>query len=97
MISINGKPERSTDWKDNLCVEDEQRLNTLLDSIKRHRCAYKASENVQVAQVWCAMIEFMKMADKLDQRVAYIERTLDRLFRGHSEEKAALLKDLTKF
>jgi hypothetical protein len=97
MISINSKPTRPTDWKENLCVEDEQRLNELLESIRRHRCAYKSAENVQIAQIWCAMIEQQKMINKLEARLSYIERVLDKLFRGHEDEKEALLKNLTRF
>jgi hypothetical protein len=97
MITINGKPERPTDWKENLCVEDEKTLNELLDAIKRHRCAYKSAENVQVAQVWCAMIEQQKMINKIEARVAYIERILNKLFVGHEEERDTLLRGLTKF
>lgn len=91
----NGKDKG--DWKENLSAEAEQELNTLLEAVRKHRCAYKAAENVQVAQVWCALIEQMRMINKLEQRVSYIERILDKLFKGHSDEKEALLKDLLKF
>lgn len=91
----NGKDR--ADWKENLSVEAEQELNTLLESTRKHRCAYKASDNVQIAQVWCALIEQMRMIDKLEKRVAYVERVLDKLFKGHDDEKDALLKGLLRF
>jgi hypothetical protein len=91
----NGKDK--ADWKENLSVEAEQDLNMLLEATRKHRCAYKASENVQVAQVWCALIEQMRMLNKLEARVAYIEKVLDKLFKGHQEEKDALLKGLLRF
>lgn len=91
----NGKDK--ADWKENLSSEAEQELNLLLEATRKHRCAYKASENVQVAQVWCALIEMMRMMDKLDKRVAYIERIMDKMFKGHEEEKDALLKGLLRF
>ncbi len=96
MITVNSKPNRPSDWKEYLCVEDEQRLNQLLDSTKRNRCAYMSAEDAQIAQVWCAMIEQMRMINKLEQRVAYIERILDRLFKGHDEEKKALLEGIVR-
>jgi len=91
----NGKDK--ADWKENLSAEAEQDLNLLLEATRKHRCAYKSSENVQVAQVWCALIEQMRMLNKLEQRVAYIEKVLDKLFKGHQEEKDALLKGLLRF
>jgi hypothetical protein len=94
-MEMNGKDK--SDWKENLSAEAEQNLNLLIEATRKHRCAYKASENVQVAQVWCALIEMMKMMDNLDKRVAYIERVLDRMFKGHDKEKDALLKGLLKF
>jgi hypothetical protein len=92
---MNGKDK--SDWKENLSAEAEQELNLLLESTRKHRCAYKASENVQVAQVWCSLIEMMRMMDKLDKRVAYIEKVMGGLFKGHDEEKEALLKGLLRF
>ena len=91
----NGKDR--VDWKENLSAEAEQDLNLLLEAVRKHRCAYKSAENVQVAQVWCALIEQMRMINKLEQRVTYIERVLDKLFKGHSEEREKLLEGLFKF
>ncbi|MBN2095115.1 MAG: hypothetical protein JW727_03645 [Candidatus Aenigmarchaeota archaeon] len=97
MITANPKENRASDWKDHLCVEDEQKLNELLEAARRHRCAYHSSDNVQVAQVWCALIEMMKMVNKLEARVSYIERVLNHLFEGHQGEKEKLLSGLLKF
>ncbi len=95
MADNNGKDK--ADWKENLSAEAEQDLNMLLEATRKHRCAYKSAENVQVAQVWCAMIEQQRMIAKLEQRVAYIERVLDKMFKGHDDEKEALLKGLLRF
>jgi len=94
-MDINGKEK--ADWKENLSAEAEQELNMLLEATRKHRCAYKSSDNVQIAQVWCALIESMRMMNKLEQRVSYVERVLDKLFKGHDEEKDALLKGLLRF
>ncbi|MBN2095539.1 MAG: hypothetical protein JW727_05810 [Candidatus Aenigmarchaeota archaeon] len=91
----NGKDRG--DWKENLSAEAEQSLNLLLEATRKHRCAYKSAENIQIAQVWCALVEQMRMVDKLEQRVAYIERILDSMFKGHTNEREALLKGLTRF
>jgi hypothetical protein len=97
MFGNTGKDREAADWKEYLPVEDEAKLNELLEATRRHRCAYKGSDNIQVAQVWCALIEMMKMMNKIEQRVAYIERVLDRLFRGYEGERNKLLDGLLKF
>ncbi|MGC9310839.1 MAG: hypothetical protein ACP5E4_03920 [Candidatus Aenigmatarchaeota archaeon] len=94
-MEMNNKDK--SDWKENLSAEAEQDLNQLLESTRKHRCAYKGAENVQIAQVWCAMVETMRMVSKIEQRVAYIERVMDKLFRGYEVEKDKLLKGLLKF
>lgn len=88
---------KDSDWKENLSAESEQELNALLEATRKHRCAYNGAENVQIAQVWCAMVEMLKMMNKLEERVAYIERVMDRLFRGYEGERDQLLKGLLKF
>jgi hypothetical protein len=89
--------KNDADWKENLSAESEQELNVLLEATRKHRCAYKAADNVQVAQVWCAMVEVVRMMNKLEQRVAYMERVFDKLFRGYEGERDQLLKGLLKF
>ena len=93
-LSKMGKKE---DWKENLCIEAEQELNQLLEAVKKHRCAYKDAENVQIAQLWCGMIEMKKMFNKLDQRLGYVETVLNGLFKARDEERDKLVKSLMKF
>ncbi|OYT42962.1 MAG: hypothetical protein B6U88_02360 [Candidatus Aenigmarchaeota archaeon ex4484_56] len=93
MLGVSDK----RDWKENLSVEAEKELNEILESVKKHRCAYKSADNVQVAQLWCATIELKRLINKLDMRLEYIENILNKLFRGYDEEKDKLVKSLLKF
>lgn len=95
MIELTGKGKE--DWKENLSVEAEQELNELLESVRKYRCAYKDAENVQIAQMWCGIIEMMRKNNKLEQRIGYIETVLNKLFRGYDEERDKLVKSLLKF
>ena len=93
-LGVNGK---KADWKENLSVEAEQELNELLESIRKHKCAYRAAENVQVAQVWCGLVEMKRTMNKLEDRLQYIEKVLRGMFTTHDEEKDKLIKSLVKF
>jgi hypothetical protein len=48
------------DWKDNLQPEDQKILAELLETTKRHKCAYCGAEDVKVAQLWCALVEMQR-------------------------------------
>ncbi len=96
MLEVNGKG-RKADWKENLSVEAEQELNQLLERVKKHRCAYKDAENVQISQLWCTLIEMFRINNELEQRVARIEKVLGGLFKTYEEDKDQLVKSLIKF
>lgn len=88
---------KKSDWKECLSIEAEQELNQILETVKKHRCAYKDAENVQIAQLWCGLIEIKKIVGKLDQRLGYIETVLNGLFKSRDEERDKLVKSLMKF
>jgi hypothetical protein len=88
---------KKTDWKENLSIEAEQELNQLLERVKKHRCAYRSAENVQIAQLWCALIEIVRMIKELDGRLSRIEKLLDKVFRSYEEDKDKLIKSLLRF
>jgi len=88
---------KKTDWKENLSIEAEQELNQLLEKVKKHRCAYRSAENVQIAQLWCGLIEIVRMIKNLESRLDRIERILDKTFRSYEEERDKLIKSLLKF
>jgi len=48
------------DWKDMLPREEQELLAELLDSTKDYRAAYMQADDVKVAQLWSALIEFKK-------------------------------------
>ncbi len=93
-LGMNGK---KADWKECLSAESEQELNELLESIRKHKCAYRNAENVQVAQVWCGLVEMKRAMNKLEDRLEYIEKVLGGMFTTHNEEKDKLIKSLVRF
>jgi len=88
---------KKADWRENLSIEAEQELNQILEAVKKHRCAYKDAENVQIAQLWCGLIEIKRMINKLNDRLGYIETVLNALFKARDEERDKLMKSLMKF
>lgn len=96
MLELN-REGRKSDWKECLSVEAEQELNQLLEEIKKHRCAYRNAENVQVAQVWCGLVEVIRKMYKLEQRIDYIEAMFKALFDARDCERDKLVKSLMKF
>ncbi|MCD6274492.1 MAG: hypothetical protein J7J15_00480 [Candidatus Aenigmarchaeota archaeon] len=96
MLELN-KVGKKADWKECLSIEAEHELNQILEAVKRHRCAYKDAENVQIAQLWCGLIEIKKMINKLNDRLGYVETVLNGLFKTRDEERDKLVKSLMKF
>jgi hypothetical protein len=96
MLDINSKGKRP-DWKENLSIEAEQELNQLLERVRKHRCAYRDADNVQMAQLWCALIEIVRTYKELDSRVSRIEKIFNNLFRSYEEDKDKLIKSLLRF
>ena len=93
-LGTNGK---KADWKECLSAESEQELNELLESIRKHRCAYRTSDNVQVAQVWCGLVEMKRILNKMENRLDHIEKVLGGMFTTYNDEKDKLIKSLVKF
>lgn len=88
------------DWKQFLPPEDETRLNNILKSASKHRNAYRASKDVKVAQLWCALLEMRKENQvllKKVQRLEYIfEGIVERIKKEQLEEKE-IIESLEKF
>jgi hypothetical protein len=61
------------DWKELLSESDQEILAQLLDSTKKHKCAFMHAEDVKVAQLWCALVEMRKEMDKLGELVGKVE------------------------
>ena len=87
-------------WKTLLTPEDEQKLNGLLEQIKKHRAAYLSADDVKLGQLWCALLEAKKENVMLDARVKRLEFILNgMLTRAQTVERSAgkLMESLAKF
>ncbi len=84
-------------WKAFLSLSDEAALDKVLERTAIHRPAYKNAEDVKTAQLWCALIEMMKYQERLNKRLARIEKLLDGLFEKERQEKQKLIDSLRKF
>lgn len=87
-------------WKALLTPEDEQRLNGILEQIKKHRAAYLTADDVKLAQLWCALLEIQKQNVSLDARLKHLEFVLGGVSaRAQTLDKSAnkLLESLGRF
>jgi hypothetical protein len=92
------KTERN--WKALLTPGDEQRLNGILEQIKKHRAAYLTADEVKLAQLWCALLETQKQNAALDARLRRLEFVLSGVAtRAQTLDKSAdkLLESLGRF
>jgi len=92
------KTERN--WKSLLSPEDEQRMNFILEQIKKHRAAYLSADDVKLAQLWCALLETQKQNASLDARLKRLEFVFGGLAtRAQTLDKSAskLLESLGRF
>lgn len=82
-----------------LTPEDEQKLNSILEQIKKHRTAYLAAGDVKLAQLWCALLEAKKENALLDARLKRLEASFDSTVARASRDRPAnrLLESLGKF
>jgi hypothetical protein len=84
-------------WKKLLNLEDEMLLNEILMRAASHRGAYRNSDDVKIAQLWCSMIESKKQMNQIDERLRRIEHMLSGLIQRNREEEDKLLKTLRNF
>ncbi|MBI2579462.1 MAG: hypothetical protein HYW27_00995 [Candidatus Aenigmarchaeota archaeon] len=92
--------KQDDNWKKYLGMEDEEHLNDLLRKSSRHRGAYKNSDDVKMAQMWCAMLEMRKENIILQKRLRRMEEFFDSILekhRKHEREKLELVESLEKF
>ncbi|MFH0837339.1 MAG: hypothetical protein V1870_04375 [Candidatus Aenigmatarchaeota archaeon] len=64
-------------WKKKLALEDENRLNEMLERTGVHRPAYSVAEEIKTAQLWCALIEIKKENLHLKERLSRLEYLMD--------------------
>jgi len=84
-------------WKKYLSIDDEQLINKIIQDTAKYRPAYKNAEEVKIAQLWCALIDFEKKLQKIDARLKRIEFIFDGIAKRIEEEKDSLLKSLREF
>ncbi len=84
-------------WKKYLSIEDEQLINKIIQETAKYRAAYKNADEVKIAQLWCALIDFEKKLQKIDARLKRIEFIFEGLAKRIEEDKDALLKSLRGF
>ncbi len=87
-------------WKKYLGIEDEEHLNNILMKASRHKGAYKNSDDIKMAQMWCALLEMRKENIILQKRLTRMEEIFDSIFeksRKHEREKLELVESLERF
>jgi len=88
------------DWKQFLSVDDEDTLNKFLKEISKYRGAYRNSDEIKIAQLWCAILELRKENLNLQKRLDFFESIFESLFekvKEQEKEKRELLKSLERF
>lgn len=75
------------DWKEYLNEDAKQILADLLESTKKHRCAYCSAEDVKVAQLWTAIVEIKKQLDENNALLKKVEAPFRAIIEVGEEEK----------
>ena len=92
--------EDDKDWKDLLSPEAQQLLAEMFDSAKRHKGAYMQSDDVKVAQLWCALVEIKKELDDVKCQLEKVSAPFEAIVTiGDAEKKRAiqrLISDIIK-
>jgi len=87
-------------WKEFLSIEDEETLNEILRKTAKHRGAYKNSDEIKLAQLWCALIELKRenvaLYKKIKKMEFFFNGMIERIKKEITEEKD-IIKDLEKF
>jgi len=87
----NKDKDEVEDWKDCLQPEDQKILAEVLETTKRHKCAYCQAEDVKVAQLWCALVEMKKKIDEMSATQAILQEPFRAIVEvGEAEKKKAI-------
>ena len=83
--------QKKENWKDNLSEDAQNILSGLFESTKKHRGAYLAADNVNIAQLWSALIEIKKEINQLAESVSRIEMPFKAIVAvGEAAKKSAI-------
>jgi len=88
--------DEKTDWKECLSEEDQAVLAELFDITKRHKCAYCSAEDVKVAQLWCALMEFRKDFSELKKSVEKLTSPFEAIVEMGEVEKRKTIDRLVR-
>jgi hypothetical protein len=85
---------KNDDWKNWLSEEDKEVLARLLNSVKKHRCAYSKADDVKVAQLWTALIEIQKDMNKIKEMLGKVEAPFKAIVQIGEEEKRKAIEKI---
>jgi len=82
------------DWKDNLNDDAHVILSDIIDSTKKHRCAYSSSDDVKTAQLWTALVEMKKQLDETTCLLKKVEMPFRAIIEIGEEEKKKTIEKI---
>ncbi len=86
--------DKKEDWKDNLTDEAQEVLARLLESARKHKCAYCSAEDVKTAQLWSALVEIKKELDGTTDLLKKVEAPFRTIIEVGEEEKKKTIEKL---
>ncbi len=86
--------DKKGDWKDNLTDEAQEILAGLLESTRKHKCAYCSADDVKTAQLWSALIEIKKELDETNSLLRKVEAPFRTIIEIGNEEKKKTIEKL---
>lgn len=86
------------DWKDLLPRKDQELLAELLDSTRDYRAAYMQADDVKVAQLWTALIEFKKECHEIKEMMEKVAMPFKAIVEmGDMEKRKAIERVVRDF
>lgn len=91
---FSGKGE---DWKEDLNEDAKQILFEIIESTKKHRCAYSNADDVKVAQLWTALIEIKKELNETNRLMKKVEEPFRAIIEvGEKAKEKAIERIITE-
>ncbi len=84
------------DWKNFLGPEARNMLANILNKTKRHKGAYIQSEDVKIAQLWCALVEMQKKMDKMQKIQVKLEKPFQSIVEVGEKKKRKAIEDIIR-
>jgi hypothetical protein len=80
MMKLLSSGGSDSDWKEFLTPSDEEKMNEILNRLKKYRGAYKNSSDMKTAQLWAAILELTKTQENVNKRLSEIEDVFETAF-----------------